>query len=359
MEISNSGTGRVAIIGASGYGGLQLVKLINEHPFFEIASLNGERSVGKSWNDMNPFIKLPIDKEITNSTVEGLDNIADYAILSLPNGLASQLTPSLLEKGIKVLDLSADYRFKSLDKWKEIYSLEASKYPRIDYDLCKEAIYGFSEEFSSDISKSRLIACPGCYPTSALSVLIPFLKQGLVESDGIIIDAKSGTSGGGRNPNEQLLLSECSESIKPYGVMGHRHTAEIESIASNFAGHEVNLQFTPHLVPMVRGILTTVYARLRDPGLTADDCRIVMEAFYKDQPFIDILPVGTYPATKWVKNTNKIMISIEVDKRNGRIVLMSVIDNLLKGQAGQAIQNLNIMHGLEPDMGLPKITFYP
>jgi len=359
MAINKSKAGRVAIIGASGYGGLQLVKLINEHPNFEIASLNGERSAGKSWNSTNPFMKISVDKVISKSNIEEITEVSDYAILSLPNGLSSQLTPLLLEKGIKVLDLSADYRFKSLDKWKEVYSNEAAKYPRYDYELCEEATYGFSEEFHSEISKSRLIACPGCYPTSSLSVLIPFLKQGLIESEGIIIDAKSGTSGGGRNPNEQLLLSECSESIKPYGVIGHRHTAEIESIASRFAGHEVNLQFTPHLVPMVRGILSTVYARLRDPGLTAEDCKIVIESFYKNLPFIDILPVGTYPATKWVKNTNKVMISVQVDQRNGRIVLMSVIDNLLKGQAGQAIQNLNIMHGLESDIGLPKITFYP
>ena len=359
MEISNSGTESVAIIGASGYGGLQLVKLISEHPVFKISLLSGDRSAGKSWNEMNPFIKLPKDKKITSSNIDEIVNNSKYAILSLPNGLSSQLTPSLLDKGIKVIDLSADYRFKSLNKWKEVYSKEASKYPRFDYELCEEAIYGFSEEFSNEICNSRIIACPGCYPTSSLSVLIPFLKQGLVESDGIIIDAKSGTSGGGRNPSEKLLLSECSESIKPYGVIGHRHTAEIESIASHFAGHDVNLQFTPHLVPMVRGILTTVYARLRDPGLTAEDCRIVIESFYKNQPFVDILPVGIYPETKWVRNTNKIMISIQVDKRNGRIVLMSVIDNLLKGQAGQAIQNLNIMNGLEADLGLPKTTFYP
>ena len=359
MAISKSESGRVAIIGASGYGGLQLVKLINEHPKFDISYLTGERSAGKSWNEINPFIKIPVDKEISTSNVDLIAKVSDYAILSLPSGLSSQLTPLFLEKGIKILDLSADYRFKSLDKWKEVYSYEGSKYPRFDYELCEEAIYGFSEEFRNEISKSRLIACPGCYPTSSISVLIPFLKQGLIESEGIIIDAKSGTSGAGRNPKEQLLLAECSESIKPYAVIGHRHTAEIESIASYFAGHDVNLQFTPHLVPMVRGILSTVYARLRDPGLTSEDCKIVLEAFYKNQPFIDILPVGTYPATKWVKNTNKIMISVEVDKRNGRIVLMSVIDNLLKGQAGQAIQNLNIMHGLEPDTGLPKITFYP
>jgi len=359
MAKNKSETGRVAIIGASGYGGLQLVKLINEHPIFDIASLNGERSAGKSWNATNPFMKISGDKEIRISNIDQIAEVSDYAILSLPNGLSSQLTPLLLEKGIKILDLSADYRFNSLDRWKEVYSEEAAKYPRFDYELCEEAIYGLSEEFESEIANSRLIACPGCYPTSSLSVLIPFLKQGLIDSEGIIIDAKSGTSGGGRNPNEQLLLSECAESIKPYGVIGHRHRAEIECISSQFAGHEVNLQFTPHLVPMVRGILTTVYARLRDPGLTAEDCKIVIEAFYKNQPFIDILPIGTYPATKWVKNTNKVMISVEVDKRNGRIVLMSVIDNLLKGQAGQAIQNLNIMHGLESDIGLPKITFYP
>ena len=359
MAISTSKIGRISIIGASGYGGLQLVRLINDHPNFEISSLNGERSVGKSWNQINPFMKFLEDKEIVKSNIDEIAKFSDYAILSLPNGLSSQLVPLLLQKGIKVLDLSADYRFKSLDKWKEVYSKEATKYPRFDYELCEEATYGFSEEFYSEIAKSRLIACPGCYPTSSVSVLIPFLKQGLIDSEGIIIDAKSGTSGGGRIPNEQLLLSECSGSIKPYGVIGHRHTAEIESIASHFAGHEVNLQFTPHLVPMVRGILSTVYARLRDPGLTAEDCKIVIEAFYKNQPFIDILPVGTYPATKWVKNTNKVMISVEVDKRNGRIVLMSVIDNLMKGQAGQAIQNLNIIHGLNSDVGLPKTTYYP
>ena len=359
MEISKPKTVRIAIIGASGYGGIQLVKLITEHPIFEISFLNGQRSAGKSWNETNPFMKIVGDKVITKTNIDEIAQDSEYAILSLPNGIASQITPLLLEKGIKVIDLSADYRFKSLDKWKEVYSKESEKYPRFDYELCEEAVYGFSEEFHKEISKSRLISCPGCYPTSSLSVLIPFLKQGLIESEGIIIDAKSGTSGGGRNPNEQLLLSECSESIKPYGVIGHRHTAEIECIASDFAGHEVNLQFTPHLVPMVRGILSTVYARLRDPGLTAEDCKTVIEAFYKNQPFVDILPVGTYPATKWVRNTNKVMISVQVDKRNGRVVLMSVIDNLLKGQAGQAIQNLNIMHGLDSDIGLPKITYYP
>ena len=349
----------VAIVGATGYGGLQLVSLLRRSKKHKITFLGGERSAGLKWNHVYPFLTIDNNPFIESLSIEAISKSSNIAILSLPNGISSTITPSLINKGLKVIDLSADYRFKSLEQWKENYSSEASKFQRFDYDLCEEATYGFPEEFKSEIIKSRLIACPGCYPTCSISVLIPFLKQGLIESEGIIIDAKSGTSGGGRNPNEQLLLSECSESIKPYGVIGHRHTSEIESIASKFAGHEVNVQFTPHLVPMVRGILTTVYARLRDPGLTADDCKIVLEAFYKNQPFIDILPVGIYPATKWVKNTNKIMISVEVDKRNGRIVLMSVIDNLLKGQSGQAIQNLNIMHGLETDIGLPKLTFYP
>ncbi len=350
---------RVAIVGASGYGGLQLAKLISDHPNFEITYLGGERSAGKSWNDLNPFINLENDQTIVRPDIQNIAKVADYVILSLPNGLSSQLTPSLLEKGLRVLDLSADYRFKSLEKWKQVYSSESLKYPRNDKKLCEEAVYGFSEEFKSEISESRLVACPGCYPTASLSILIPFIKQGLIDHEGIVIDAKSGTSGGGRIPLEKLLLSESSESIKPYGVIGHRHTSEIETIASHFAGHNVELQFTPHLVPMVRGILSNVYSRLRDPGLTAEDCKIVLEAYYKNQPFITVLPVGIYPETKWVKNTNKLMISVQVDKRNGRIILMSVIDNLLKGQAGQAIQNLNIMRGLDSDIGLPKTAFYP
>tara|TARA_Y100001968_G_scaffold332452_1_gene390676 strand:+ start:19792 stop:20856 length:1065 start_codon:yes stop_codon:yes gene_type:complete len=353
-----SDVNKIAIIGATGFGGLQLIRLLKEHPNFEISFLGGERSAGSKWNDLCPFLPLNEDPIIQSPKPELISKVADFAVLSLPNGVASNLAPKLLEQNIRVLDLSADYRFRSLDQWREIYQPNSSK-PRNDYRLCQEAIYGLPELNFEDISIAKLVSCPGCFPTASLLALIPFLRQGLIDLDGLIIDAKSGTSGGGRVPKEHLLFAECSDSISPYGVIGHRHTPEIEQISSQIAGHSIQLQFTPHLVPMVRGILSTVYARLRDPGLTAEDCKTLVNSFYRNHPFVEVLPVGTYPSTKWVKQTNKAMLSLQVDKRSGRLVLMCVIDNLLKGQAGQAVQNLNIMAGISQEIGLPIYPYYP
>lgn len=350
---------RVAIVGASGYGGLQSIRLLREHPYFKITFLGGERSAGKRWNELCPFLPLSDNPFIELPDPEKIASQSDYVILSLPNGLSSQITPKLLTKNVRVIDLSADFRYRSLDQWKQVYVHEAGINSRGDYELCAEAAYGLSEWNENKISKAKLVACPGCFPTASLLPLLPFLKQGLIDNDGLIIDAKSGTSGGGRTPKENLLLSEASESIAPYGVIGHRHTSEIEQQASEVAGRPIQVQFTPHLVPMVRGLLTTVYGRLRDPGLTADDCMTVLETFYRNQKNIGILSVGTYPATKWVRQTNKAILSVQVDSRTGRIVLMSAIDNLVKGQAGQGIQNLNIMAGLPQDTGLPLHSFYP
>ena len=359
MSLANSSIKKIAIIGASGYGGLQSVKILSGHPNFEISFLGGEQSAGKKWNDLNPF--LPIDKNLVIQLPEPdlIAESSDFAILSLPNGLASKIIPKLIERNVRVIDLSADYRFKLLETWKQNYPDESVSYERNDHDLCKEAVYGLSEWFSDDISKARLVSCPGCFPTASLLSLLPFLKQGLIDSDGLIIDAKTGTSGGGRNAKSNLLLSEASEAISPYGVIGHRHTPEIEQIASQISGVNIQLQFTPHLVPMVRGLLSTVYARLRDPGLTAEDCTTVLQAFYKNQPFVEVLSVGCYPSTRWVRNTNKAYLSVQVDKRNGRLVIISVIDNLIKGQAGQAIQNLNIMNNIPAEIGIPDTCFYP
>jgi len=194
---------------------------------------------------------------------------ADLAVLSLPNGLASRLVPDLLERGVKVVDLSADYRYSALDQWKEVYASEARQFPRDDGSLCAEAVYGLVEWEQERIRNARLVAAPGCFPTASLLALTPFLKQGLIEAGGIVIDAKTGTSGGGRAAKEHLLLAEASEGVAPYGVVGHRHTSEIEQLCSRAAGQPIQLQFTPHLIPMVRGLLATVYGRLRDPGLTA------------------------------------------------------------------------------------------
>ena len=358
MALLMSDVNKIAIIGATGFGGLQLIRLLKNHPNFEIAFLGGERSSGSKWNDICPFLPLSENQVIYPPEPELISKAANYAILSLPNGIASKIAPKLLKKNIRVLDLSADYRFNSLEHWREIYK-EHSTTLRNDHQLCKDAVYGLPELNFDAIAKANLVSCPGCFPTASLLALIPFLRQGLIDFDGLIIDAKSGTSGGGRVPKEHLLFAECSESISPYGVVGHRHTPEIEQIASQIAGQSIQLQFTPHLVPMVRGILATVYARLRDPGLTAEDCKTLADSFYRHQPFVEVLPIGTYPSTKWVKETNKALLSLQVDKRSGRLVLMSVIDNLIKGQAGQAIQNLNIMAGLPQETGLPIYPFYP
>jgi N-acetyl-gamma-glutamyl-phosphate reductase len=351
--------GRVAVIGASGYGGLQTLRLLQGHPQLTVSFLGGERSSGKRWSELVPFLPLDGDPVVQACDPDTIAAAADLAVLSLPNGLASQLVPPLLAKGVKVVDLSADYRYRSLSHWREIYSSEARSHPRDDGDLCAEAVYGLAEWEAQKIGKARLVAAPGCFPTASLLALLPFLSQGLIERNGIVIDAKTGTSGGGRAAKDHLLLAEAGEAVAPYGVIGHRHTSEIEQQCSLACGHPLLVQFTPHLMPMVRGLLATVYARLRDPGLTADDCTTLVKAAYRQSPFVEVLPVGTYPATKWVRGTNRALLSVQVDRRTGQLIVMSAIDNLVKGQAGQGVQCLNLMAGLPQEMGLPLLPFYP
>jgi len=350
---------RVAVIGASGYGGLQTLRLLQGHPNFAITFLGGERSSGRRWSELVPFLPLSGDPVVRSPDPDAIAAAAELAVLSLPNGLAAGLVPALLERGVRVVDLSADYRYRDLALWQEVYASEAREVPRDDADLCREAVYGLVEWEEARIRDARLVAAPGCFPTASLLALLPFLKQGLIELGGIIIDAKSGTSGGGRAAKEHLLLAEASEAVAPYGVVGHRHTSEIEQWASAVAGQPIRLQFTPHLMPMVRGLLATVYARLRDPGLTAEDCTTLVQASYRNSPCVDVLPPGTYPSTKWVRQTNRCLLSVQVDERTGQLILMSAIDNLIKGQAGQGVQCLNLMAGLEAGAGLPLQPFYP
>ncbi|MEB3233985.1 MAG: N-acetyl-gamma-glutamyl-phosphate reductase [Cyanobacteriota bacterium] len=350
---------RVAVIGASGYGGLQTLRLLQQHPQLRVTFLGGERSSGKRWSELNPFLPLPGDPVVQSPDPDAIAAAADLAVLSLPNGLAAQLVPPLLQRGVKVVDLSADYRYSSLAQWQEVYASEAKAVPRDDADLCREAVYGLVEWQAEQIAAARLVAAPGCFPTASLLALLPFLKQGLIEPSGIVIDAKTGTSGGGRAAKEHLLLAEAAEAVSLYGVVGHRHTSEIEQLATRVAGSPITLQFTPHLMPMVRGLLATVYCRLRDPGLTAADCSTVLSSVYRQASCVDVLPVGTYPSTKWVRQTNRALLSVQVDNRSGQLIVMSAIDNLIKGQAGQGVQCLNLMAGLAPDTGLPLLPFYP
>ena len=349
----------VAIVGATGYGGLQAVNLLKNNKNYKITYLGGNKSTGSKWSEIIPFINLESDNIIEQISVDSIADKANVALLCLPNGISSTITRGLLDKGVKVIDLSADYRYRSLDQWKKIYSNEAAKFKRDDYDLCNEAVYGLPEINKNDISNARLIACPGCYPTSALIPLIPFLSQGIIENEGIIIDSKSGTSGGGREQNQKLLFSECGEGLTAYTLINHRHTSEIEQIAGLISGNDTEILFTPHLVPMIRGMHSTIYGRLRDPGLTSSDCQILLDNFYRNYSNIKVLPVDIYPSTKWVRNTNEIHLSVKVDPRNGRIIILSVIDNLIKGQTGQAIQNLNLISGLPLNDGLKMVSLYP
>lgn len=345
---------RVGIVGASGYGGVQLVRLLMDHPKLELTYLGGDSSAGKPFSDLYPHLGHSVSQVIEPVDVEVMANRCDVVFLSLPNGLAYKMTPTLLEKGCKVLDLSADYRFFNLDTYTAWYGGE-----RTDRDAAQKAVYGLPELYRERIKEAQLVGCPGCYPTASLLALSPLLKQGLVLPETAIVDAKSGTSGGGRQAKTNLLLAEADNSLGAYNVARHRHTPEIEQICSDLAGHEVRVQFTPHLIPMVRGILATVYATLRDPGLVREDLLTIYSAFYRSSPWVKVLPTGVYPQTKWACGTNLCYIGVEVDPRTDRVIVMSVIDNMIKGQAGQAIQCLNLMMGWDETLGLPQMCFYP
>jgi N-acetyl-gamma-glutamyl-phosphate reductase len=344
----------VGIIGASGYGGVQLVRLLLEHPLVELVYLGGDSSAGKAFSDIYPHFSDLVDLVVEKVDVDLIASRCKVVFLGLPNGLACDIAPKLIEKGCKVLDLSADYRFFNLETYTTWY-----KKQRSDLELASTAVYGLPELYRQKIQNSSLIGCPGCYCTASLLALAPLLKQGLILPETAIIDAKSGTSGGGRQAKVNLLLAEADSSLAAYSVAAHRHTPEIEQICSELAGQEVKVQFTPHLIPMVRGILATVYATLRDPGLVRDDLITIYNAFYRSSPFVKVLSNGIYPQTKWACGTNLCYIGIEVDPRTDRVIVMSAIDNLIKGQSGQAVQCLNIMMGWEETLGLPQLTFYP
>ncbi|AFY99835.1 N-acetyl-gamma-glutamyl-phosphate reductase [Calothrix sp. PCC 6303] len=344
----------VGIVGASGYGGVQLVRLLMDHPEVDVVYMGGDKNAGKPFAEIYPHMKHSVELMVEKVDPEEIARKCEVVFLSVPNGLACDLAPQLLAKGCKVLDLSADYRFENLTTYTNWYGKE-----RKDIDTAKQAVYGLPELYRDRIAESQLIGCPGCYPTASLLALSPLLKQGLIVPETAIIDAKSGTSGGGREAKIGMLLAEADNSLAAYNVARHRHTPEIEQICSDLAGHEVKVQFTPHLIPMVRGILATVYATLRDPGLVRDDLITIYRAFYRNSPWVKICEASTYPQTKWACGSNLCYIGIEVDPRTGRAIIISVIDNLIKGQAGQAIQCMNLMMGWDETLGLPKLGFYP
>src|SRR5271154_4612504 len=342
-------TKKVAIVGASGYSGEELVRLLLNHPHAELVAVTSRQNAGQTLAQVFPkFASHPKSKELrfTEPDAEVLAKQADVVFLALPHGVAAEYAVPLLNAGAVVIDLSADFRLKSAEVYKEFY---AHEHPAPE--LLKKSVYGLPEIYREQIKKSLLIASPGCYPTSILLPLIPLLKSGLIKSSGIIADSLSGVSGAGRKAETDYLFCECNESVRPYGVPKHRHLSEIEEQLSLAAKTPVVIQFTPHLIPVNRGILTTLY--LEPAGkLTEDKISACYKKFYGNEPFIRLLEGKNLPDTKNVTGTNVIEIAWRLDERTGRLIVMSAEDNLVKGASGQAVQSMNILCGWPETAGL-------
>jgi len=340
---------KVAIVGASGYSGEVLVQLLLNHPHAELVAVTSRQNVGQTLAQVFPkFASQPKSKTLrfTEPDAEVLAKQADVVFLALPHGVAAEFAVPLNAAGCVVIDLSADFRLKSADVYKEFY---AHDHPAPD--LLKKSVYGLPEIYRDEIKKSLLIASPGCYPTSILLPVIPLLKAGLIKPAGIIADSLSGVSGAGRKAEVDYLFCECNESVRPYGVPKHRHLSEIEEQLSFAAKTKVTIQFTPHLIPVNRGILTTLY--LEPAGkLTEENISACYKRFYGDEPFIRLLEGKNLPDTKNVTGTNVIEIAWRLDPRTGRLIVMSAEDNLVKGASGQAVQSMNILCGFPEIAGL-------
>ena len=325
---------KAAIVGASGYSGQELIRLLLRHPHVEITHFTSRQYAGKAVADVFPRFRGQVEATFVEPNADRID--AEVVFLALPHGVAAEFAPALLRKGIKVLDLSADFRLKSAAVYKEFYEHE---HPAPD--LLKQSVYGLPELHRDEIRKANLVACPGCYPTSIILGIVPALKRGLVKPDGIIATSLSGISGAGRKVADEYLFTECNESARAYGIPKHRHLSEIEQELGT------TLSFTPHLVPLNRGIVSTIYMTLA--GKSGDALAAYRE-FYKGEPFVRV--TESLPDTKNVEMTNYCDISVRVDSRTNHLIAISSIDNLTKGAAGQAVQCLNLICGYEETTGL-------
>ena len=350
-------TKKVAIVGASGYSGEELVNLLLHHPHAELVAVTSRQNAGQTLAQIFPkFASHPKSKALrfTEPDAKILAKQADVVFLALPHGVAAEFAIPLLAAGCTVIDLSADFRLKSAEVYKEFY---AHDHPAPA--LLKKSVYGLPEVYRAQIKKSSLIASPGCYPTSILLPTIPLLKAGLIKTNGIIADSMSGVSGAGRKAEVDYLFCECNESVRPYGVPKHRHLSEIEEQLSFAAKTKVTIQFTPHLIPVNRGILTTLYLAPEKHFSTADEMAALAGKIsacyakaYAHEPFVRLLEGKALPDTKNVVGTNVCEIAWRLDARTGRLIVMSAEDNLVKGASGQAVQSLNILSGWPETAGL-------
>ena len=342
---------RAGIVGGTGYTGVELLRILALHAGVDVTVVTSRADAGLRVDALYPSLRGYSDAVFSTPDIETLGQ-CDVVFFATPNGTAMLMAEQLLARGIKVIDLSADFRLKDAQEWSRWYGMEHAC-----PDLISDAVYGLSEINREAIKSAQLIACPGCYPTAVQLGFLPLLENGLINVDHLIADVKSGVSGAGRKAELATLMSETGESFKAYAVNGHRHLPEIAQGLALAAKQPVGLTFVPHLTPMIRGIHATLYGQLS--GAKRDDIQALFEQRYVNEAFVDVLPQGSHPDTRNVRGSNQCQISIHQPQGGQTLVVLSVIDNLVKGAAGQAVQNMNLMFGLPEDAGLKVIALYP
>jgi N-acetyl-gamma-glutamyl-phosphate reductase len=345
---------RIGVLGASGYTGADLVRLAACHPEIEIKLLTANSHAGKSMASVYPHLQM-LDLPMLQTVEEADWGQVDAIFCGLPHGTTQDITKDIASRypAVKVIDMSADFRLRDVEAYAEWYG-HAHRAP----ELQKQAAYGLTEHNRDVIKDAQIIACPGCYPTAVLTTLLPVVEAGLIDARDIIIDAKSGVSGAGRSLKQNTLFCEVGEGMSPYSVAKHRHAPEIEQEISKVAGQAVTVNFTPHLVPMSRGELVTCYVKLSGDAKTFE-LRACLESRYKDEPFVHIAPKGMMPATQYVRGSNHVLINVFEDRIKGRAILVGTLDNLVKGSAGQALQNFNLAFGFDEKTGLEQLPLFP
>jgi len=342
----------VGIIGATGYVGIEIIRLLKNHPYINIASVVSKSYVGQKISDVYPNLKNVFDMECQELDIDLVTDSADIIVTALPHGISKEVIPKLVEKGKRVIDHSGDFRYKSVDTYEKWYKIKHEMPHLIDI-----SVYGLPELYRDSIKNAQIVANPGCYPTCSILGLAPLLSGGFIETKNIIINSSSGVTGSGRGLVLSSHFCECTENYKAYKVATHRHTSEIEQELGILAGEEILVSFTPHLVPMKRGILSTMYANLKT-GISTVDLIDIYKEYYKNEFFVRVLDEGKLPETKFVAGSNFIDIGLVVDERLNRVIVISALDNLGKGAAGQAVQDLNVMCGFPEHTGLEQPGYY-
>ncbi len=341
---------RVGIVGGTGYTGVELLRLLALHTEVEIAVVTSRSDVGKRVDEVYPSLRGYVQVQFTLPELDQFTH-CDVVFFATPNGTAMLMAEQLLARGIKVIDLSADFRLKNIDEWQHWYGMQHAS-PA----LCAQAVYGLPEINRAAIKSAKLVACPGCYPTAVQLGYLPLLELGLIDTQHLIADVKSGVSGAGRKAELATLMSETGESFKAYGVAGHRHLPEIKQGLAQIAKQPVGLTFVPHLTPMIRGIHATLYAQLPAPIANLQQ---IYQNRYAEERFVDVLPAGAHADTRHVRGSNHCQIAIFQPQDENTVVILSVIDNLVKGASGQAVQAMNVMFDLDESQGLQTIALYP